>query len=60
MVNDQCCQGDFVGIKTIPTRSAFQLTVEFPIEEADAVLKTLGGIPQPGSNRPVVVTLLRE
>ena len=42
----------------IKTRSAAQLIVEIPIEQADMALKALGGVPQPGSEKPVAVARL--
>lgn len=60
MVRDGAIQCDFVGIKPVPTRSAFQIILEITIEEADAAMKALGGMPIPGANRPVIVVLQKD
>lgn len=47
--------GTFSDLKIIRTRSACQVVVEIPIEAADAALKALGGVPQPGKEVSVAV-----
>lgn len=47
--------GTFADVKIIRTRSVMQVVVEIPIEQADAALAALGGVPQPGSERPVAI-----
>jgi hypothetical protein len=48
----------FSDFKLIRTRKLCQLVLEIPIEEADNALATLGGIPQPQSDRWVAVARL--
>lgn len=50
--------GSFADAKIVKTRSTLQLIIELPIEQADAALKALGGVPQPGREKPVAVALL--
>ena len=58
MTNHAIIAGTFAHAVAIKTRSIFQLIVELPIEQADAALKSLGGWPQPGKEKPVAVALL--
>lgn len=50
--------GTFADFKLIKTRSACQLVIEVAIENADAALSALGGVPQPGQEKPVAVARL--
>lgn len=50
--------GTFADFKLVKTRSVAQLVVEVPIEQADSALKLLGGVPQPGAEKPVAVARL--
>jgi hypothetical protein len=50
--------GSFADVKFVRTRSVMQIVVEIPIEHADAALAALGGVPQPGAERPVAVARL--
>lgn len=50
--------GSFADAKLIKSRSVLQLHIEIAIEQADAALAALGGIPQPGKEKPVAVALL--
>lgn len=50
--------GTFSDAKSIKTRSAYQLVIEIPIEQADEALKALGGIPRPGAEVTVWVARL--
>jgi len=52
--------GTFSEAKFIKTRSACQLVIEIPIEAADHALKVLGGVPQPGKEKPVAVARLNN
>lgn len=45
----------FADFKLIKTRGQAQLVLEVPIEQADAALKALGGVPLPGAERWVTV-----
>lgn len=60
MVREDAVQADFIGIKPVPTRSAFQMIFEIPIEEADLAMAALGGMPIPGTNRPCVIVRQKE
>lgn len=51
-------QGSFADFKVVKTRSTVQIVIEIPIEQADTALAILGGIPQPGTERPVAVARL--
>jgi hypothetical protein len=51
--------GTFSEAKFIKTRSAMQIVVEVPIEQADLALQTLGGVPQPGKEVAVAVARLQ-
>lgn len=50
--------GSFADFKIIRTRSVCQLVIEVPLEQADAALAALGGVPQPATERPVAVARL--
>lgn len=58
MTDHAVIAGSFSECRMVKTRSAFQLVIEVPIEQADAALKALGGMPQPGKERPVAVARL--
>ncbi|MGH2358943.1 MAG: hypothetical protein ACRDGM_00130 [bacterium] len=49
----------FSDFKLIRTRSVAQLVFELPIEQADAALVALGGVPQPAEERWVTINLAR-
>jgi hypothetical protein len=51
-------KGTFSDFKLLRTRSVCQLIIEIPIEEADAALKALGGLPRSDSERWCAVALL--
>jgi hypothetical protein len=51
-------RGTFADFRLIKGRKVAQLVVELPIEEADAALATLGGLPQPATERWVAVARL--
>ena len=61
-MTDQHCviQADFSATRIIAGRKCLSLVFEVPIEQADDVLKKLGGFPQPGSNRWCAIALLDE
>lgn len=48
-------QATFSDVKLIRSRKVCQLVLEIPLEQADAALSTLGGIPQPHSERWVAI-----
>jgi hypothetical protein len=48
----------FSDFKVVRGRKVAQLVFETPIEEADAALVTLGGLPNPASERWVAIALL--
>lgn len=50
--------GSFSEFRMVKTRSVCVLSIEIPVEQADAALSALGGVPQPGKERPVAVALL--
>jgi hypothetical protein len=50
--------GTFADFKLIKTRSTAQMIIEIPIEAADAALRTLGGVPKPGSETSVAIARL--
>jgi len=50
--------GSFADFRPVKSRSVAQLIIEVPIEHADAALAALGGVPQPGHERPVAVARL--
>jgi hypothetical protein len=51
-------QATFSDVKLIRSRKVCQLVLEIPLEQADAALSTLGGIPQPHSERWVALARL--
>lgn len=51
-------KGCFADFKTVKTRKLCQLVIEIPIEEADAALAALGGVPRPDAERWVAVARL--
>jgi len=51
-------RGTFADFRLIKGRKVAQLVVELPIEEADAALATLGGLPQPHTERWVALARL--
>jgi hypothetical protein len=60
MTDDQpaAIQATFSDVKLIRSRKVCQLVLEIPLEQADAALSTLGGIPQPHSERWVALARL--
>lgn len=52
--------GTFADFKLVKTRSVAQLVIELPIEQADAALSILGGVPKPGAEVHVALARLRE
>jgi hypothetical protein len=60
MTEDQpaAIQATFSDVKLIRSRKVCQLVLEIPLEQADAALATLGGIPQPHSERWVALARL--
>jgi hypothetical protein len=42
-------KAEFTDLKTVRTRSVAQLVFELPIEQVDAALAILGGVPKPGN-----------
>ena len=48
----------FWDIHTVKTRASFQLVFEIPIEQADAAMAILGGMPLPGQERWVGIAPL--
>jgi hypothetical protein len=53
--NRLACSGTFEEVRHVKSRSVIQIVIEVPIEQADAALSTLGGVPKPG--RPVWVAM---
>jgi hypothetical protein len=51
-------KGTFADFKLIKTRKIAQLVIEVPIEQADAALKTLGGLPRSDAERWCAIALL--
>lgn len=51
-------QVDFVDAKMRSAQGTFRLSFDCPIEQADEVLKALGGFPQPGSTRVCAIVLM--
>jgi hypothetical protein len=51
-------QGTFAEVKFIKTRKVCQIVIELPIEQADAALSALGGVPRPDAERWVAVAQL--
>jgi hypothetical protein len=60
MTDHAVIAGTFADCKLIKTRSALQLIIEVPIEQADQALTALGGVPQPGKEKPVAVARLNS
>jgi hypothetical protein len=60
MTEDQpaAIQATFSDVKLIRSRKVCQIILEIPLEQADAALATLGGIPQPHSERWVALARL--
>jgi hypothetical protein len=60
MTEDQpaAIQATFSDVKLIRSRKVCQIILEIPLEQADAALSTLGGIPQPHSERWVALARL--
>lgn len=58
MNKNEPISADFVDIKTVPTRSLLRLMFDVNLEDADTVLKALGGIPLPGENRICCIVLM--
>lgn len=53
-------RGTFADFKLIKGRKVAQVVIEVPIEEADAALRALGGVPMPHLDRWCAVALLRD
>jgi hypothetical protein len=51
-------QATFSDFRLVKGRKVAQLVLEIPLEQADAALSTLGGIPQPQSERWVAIARL--
>jgi hypothetical protein len=47
--------GVFSDFKLVKTRSMAQFIIEIPIEQADAALAAMGGVPQAGREKPVAI-----
>lgn len=60
MTNAAAVAGDFSDFRTVKGRKVCQLIIEIPIEQADAALDALGGIPRPDKSRPVAVARLHS
>lgn len=60
MTNLAALSGTFADFKLVKTRSTAQIVVEVPIEQADAALAALGGLPIPGSEKPVALARLND
>jgi hypothetical protein len=52
-------QGTFSDFKLIRGRKCAQIVIEVPLEQADAALKSLGGLPNPADERWVTVARLQ-
>ena len=52
--------GVFADMKIIKTRSVAQFIVEIPIEQADAALAAMGGVPQAGREKPVAIARILQ
>jgi len=52
--------GTFADFRMVKGRKVCQLVVEVPIEQADAALNALGGVPQPHAERWVAIARLNE
>jgi hypothetical protein len=50
--------GTFADFRTIKSRAVVQLLIEVPIEQADAALRALGGVPQPHDPKWVAIARL--
>jgi len=57
-VTGQPFSADFVDFKTYQTRSVIRLFFESPIEDADEILKRLGGVPTAAKSRACAIVLL--
>jgi hypothetical protein len=51
-------QGTFSDFRTVKGRKVAQLVIEVPVEQADAALQALGGVPQPHDPKWVAVARL--
>ena len=51
-------KGTLSDFKLVKTRKLAQLVIEIPIEEADAALAALGGVPRPDAERWVAIARL--
>ena len=60
MTDPAAILGTFADFKVVKTRSTAQFVIEVPLHEADAALKALGGVPQPGIERWVGIARVRE
>lgn len=58
--NSAVTAGQFSDFKLVKTRSVAQLVLEVPIEQADAALAALGGLPRPGSEVWVAIARIQE
>jgi hypothetical protein len=58
MSDPAAIRGTFADFRLIKGRKVAQMVVEIPIEEADAALATLGGLPQPAAERWVALAAL--
>lgn len=58
MTRPAAIQGCFSDFKLIRGRKVAQLVIEVPLEQADAALQALGGIPNPADERWVAVARL--
>lgn len=50
----------FSDFRTVKSRKVAQLVMEVPIEDADAALRTLGGVPRPDVDRWVGIAPITE
>lgn len=60
MTTRSAVAANFCDLRLVKGRAVVQLVLEAPIENADEVLKSLGGIPQPGQDRWVGIALLPD
>lgn len=51
--------GTFVKFDAVPTRKVVRITVEAPIEQADQILQSLGGFPDPSNAKWVGIAPLK-
>jgi hypothetical protein len=51
-------QGTFSDFRTVKGRKVAQLVIEVPVEQADAALRALGGVPQPHDPKWVAIARL--